>query len=121
MIDGQLSFLLVFGLLGAAVVGVALFLACLGMMCLPRHRHRVLRSWKFGAVGGGIALMAMALLLWFAASNGTAIPPSLFAAWFGMAFFAGFWTGVALDVGLRMSGRIPDVGQTPSKPPSQSA
>jgi drug/metabolite transporter (DMT)-like permease len=116
-----LSFLLVFGLLGAAVIGAALFLVCLVMVCHPRHRHRILRSWKFGAVGGGIALVAMALL-WMAASDRTETPPSLFVEWFAMAFFAGFAAGLFVMSFRRLpSSYISDVGQTTPEPPSKSA
>jgi hypothetical protein len=101
MIDGPLSFIIVFGLVGLAVLGALSLLACIVAACIPKYRLVAIRSWTFG-IGGGLIVLFIISLLIVATLDGPDRTPSLFIEWGVVAFLAGFAAGGTINIGMQL-------------------
>src|SRR5215471_7465092 len=101
MIDGPLSVVIVFGLVGLAVLGVLSLLVCIVAICIPQYRPLAIRSWTFGIGGGLIGLFIISVLI-VATLDGPDRTPSLFIEWGVLAFLAGFAAGGTINIGMQL-------------------
>lgn len=102
MVDGPTSFIVVFGLLGVAVLGALGLLGCVAALFSSRLRRHASSLLAIGAGVGLVALVVMCALLTVTLDNGDR-SRSLFVGWGTIAFLAGFALGGAAGMGARLA------------------